>query len=218
MKRRLFDFTQDVRDWTIDTLDRIEFIAMENRQLSEILVVGLTPALFVMILLLVAGVRTPWLVVGLFVFSFLLFGGIAFILPREVEPEVRIRGLNFRRPKSRFEREIAPLVASLQNRETRRPELFKIHPPIADDSIISASIYLNRSGYNAANLSGTDNVLNRVQERKLRDYMIDNGLAFQFRDGDRLGWSLNAAGRSMIREYITQLLLDEIDAQLSGAR
>ena len=217
MNRRLYDLYQDLRDLALTALDTVERVAMENRQLSEVLVIGMAPAVFTMVLLVIGGVRDTGLVLVIFVITFVLFGGIAYLLPREVEPEVRIRGFNIRRPRSRFEREIAPLVASLQKRESRRPELFKIHPPIADDAIISASIFLNRSGYNAVNLSGADNVLNRVQERKLRDYMIDNGLAYTFRDGDRMGWSLNAAGRSMIREYITQLLLDEIDAQLSGA-
>jgi hypothetical protein len=215
MNRYLDDLVRNIRDGGLTAFEFAEDFAAENRRLSEFLVIGLIPALFVTLFLLVGGVRNTGLLLSLFFLTFVLIGGIVLVLPREDEPEVRIHRPVIPRRKSRFDREIAPLVQSLQKRESRRPELFRIHPPIADDALISASIYLNRSGYNAANLSGTDNVLSRTQERKLREYMIQGGFAYQFRDGDRMGWSLNAAGRSMLREYITQLLLDEIDAQLS---
>ena len=193
----------------------VEDLANEYRRLSEFIIVGLIPAFFVTFFLLVGGVRDPGVLLFLFGVTFLLIGGVSLALPREKEPEVRLRRAVYRQFKSRFDQDIAPLVESLQKRENRRPELFRIHPPIEDDAIISASIYLSRSGYNAANLSAADSVLTRIQERKLRNYMLKSGLAFQFHDGERIGWSLNAAGRAMMREYITQLLLDEIDAQLS---
>jgi len=193
----------------------LEDLAIEYHRLSEFIIVGLIPAFFVTLLLVLAGIRDPGVILLLFLVSFLLIGGISLSLPRETEPEVRLHRAVYRQFKSRFDQDIAPLVESLQKRESRRPELFKIHPPIEDDAIISASIYLSRGGYNAANLCAADNVITRIQERKLRNYMLKSGLAYQFRDGDRIGWSLNAAGRAMIREYITQLLLDEIDTQLS---
>jgi hypothetical protein len=79
-------------------------------------------------------------------------------------------------------------------------------PPIDQNSMIIAGMQLldqNEGGGAGSNLHL---VLTANQEVRLRKYMLDRGLAYVYetRDG-QFWWRLNAAGRSIVRKYLSDL-------------
>jgi len=200
--------------------------AFFNDDRVRIAILGLAPAVLMVVLALLGGVRNLAALCLIGLASFIIVSGTFLLLPRaDKEPAPR-----FEFPKSH------PLSPTRPSREkpTEKPS-FNISwlgdeaakkpapssnvewfdPSIDEDTLINVLVYLSSNGFTVD--SSIKSLLTDKEDQKLYSYLVEKGLAYdtdKFYEG---GWALNAAGRSVMNRYLTYLLVHDEDSEGSDA-
>jgi hypothetical protein len=180
------------------------FEMIKNERMGR-LALAAFPAVFVVLLALLGGVRgfSALLLIGASVFVVLSL--TFWTLPEDGESVPRRR-----RRESGVGRDFSlggRLGVDIFKKPTKKSFVEWFDPSIGDDAMLDAMVYLSSNGYIVD--SGFKTLLSEADEEKLRTFMIEKGFAYPTDEVYHGGWSLNAAGRSMINRYLTHMLIRE---------
>ena len=196
--------------------------AFFNDDRVRIAALGLAPAVLMVGLAILGGVRDLLALFLIGLASFAIVSGTFLLLPREgKKPAPR-----FDFPKSS---PVGPRVSSsdkpasslswLGEQRANKPNPSSnvdwFDPSIDEDTLINVLVYLSSNGFTVD--SSIKSLLTDQQDQKLRAYLVEKGLAYDTDEIYEGGWALNAAGRSVMNRYLTYLLVHDEDSGGSDA-
>lgn len=186
--------------------DRISFSDLQNDPRLRVLGLAAVPALFVILLAFLGGIRSFWtlMLFGVVVFAILAVTFLA--LPREDLTGVASKQY----PKSggrEYTLSMERLGVDLFRQPTKQSLFEMFDPAVERETLLNALVYLSSNGYIIDD--GFKGLLTEKENMRLRNYMVEMGFAYDSDAVYKGGWALNAAGRSIINRFLTHMLIED---------